>query len=268
MLRYSRVARALALPALLLWPLAAACGGDDEDDNTPNAAGTTSSGAGGRGGTTSRGGAAQGGMTAEGGASDAGASSGGAAGEEAGGAGGARPSGGSNAGGEGGAGGAGVSERRVFVSSQTFAGATLGGLSGADDECQALADAEDLGGIWLAWLSDGEAQGSPSERFVQSPLPYVRIDGLEVAADWADLTDGSLDEAIDVDETGTDIDALGNVTVWTGTNPDGTQYAGNCSNWSTDGGGFWGTATATDATWTATSGQGCTSEAHLYCFEQ
>ncbi len=269
MSRYSKLARTLALVALPILSLAAACGSDDDDgdsSSTHGGAGTTSSAAGAeQGGTTADGGAEQGGSTAQGGATDGGASTAGSAGDQAGGSAGAGPGGGS--GGDGGAGGSALPERRVFVSSITFVGGALGGLTGADDECQAMADAEDLGGTWLAWLSD--STGSPSTRFVQSSLPYVRIDGQQVAADWADLTDGALDNAIDVDQSGATIDPEGNVMVWTGTSPDGTQYAGNCNLWADMAtGGFWGVATASDTMWSAGSGQACSNEAHLYCFEQ
>src|SRR5690242_15690863 len=45
-----------------------------------------------------------------------------------------------------------LQSRRVFVTSKTYQG-TLGGLAGADMECQKLADAANLGGTWMAWLS-------------------------------------------------------------------------------------------------------------------
>src|SRR3989344_6490978 len=43
--------------------------------------------------------------------------------------------------------------KRAFVTSATYHG-NLGGLAGGDAECQSLANAASLGGIWKAWLSD------------------------------------------------------------------------------------------------------------------
>src|SRR4051794_13048994 len=45
--------------------------------------------------------------------------------------------------------------KRVFVTSTTYSG-FLGGLSAADQLCQARANAGTLGGTWVAWMSDGQ----------------------------------------------------------------------------------------------------------------
>jgi hypothetical protein len=169
-------------------------------------------------------------------------------------------------GGPGGSGGAPAS-RRVFVSSITYPG-DLGGVVGGDVKCQAHADAANLGGSWLAWLSD--TMGTPSTRFEQSAVPYVLVGGEEVAADWADLTDGTLTAPIDQDEDGTQLPVADMAFVWTGTNADGAQTGGSCSEWTdTISGGWYGSPTATDAAWSFLGGGPCQDESrHLYCFEQ
>ena len=55
---------------------------------------------------------------------------------------------------------------------------------------------------WLPtiWLVPG-AQ-APATRFTQSVIPYVRTDGAVVANNWADLTDGTIQNPINVDEFG------------------------------------------------------------------
>ena len=51
----------------------------------------------------------------------------------------------------------------------------------------------------MAWLSDSTA--SPSSRFTHSSVPYVLPDGTTVVAnDWADLTGGTLQHLINMDE--------------------------------------------------------------------
>jgi hypothetical protein len=52
-----------------------------------------------------------------------------------------------------------------------------------------------LGGTWLAWLSGNG--GSPDSRFFKSQVPYLRLDGAVVAANWTALTDGTLTNPID-----------------------------------------------------------------------
>ena len=83
-------------------------------------------------------------------------------------------------------------EKTVFVTNASFKG-NLGGLTGADEKCQAEAD--DLAsivpsGTYLAWLSDGT--DSPDTRFAKSSDPYVLPDGTRIAEDFTDLTDGSI----------------------------------------------------------------------------
>lgn len=168
--------------------------------------------------------------------------------------------------GEGGAGGDPGPMKRVFVTSTTFDG-NLGGLAGGDAECQALADGAELGGTWMAWLSETAGE-SPSTRFTQSVDPYVLVGGAQIAADWAALIDGSIDAPIDRDENGAQIsDEI--LVVWTGTTANGTGVSPCCDDWTnTASGGAKGLTSATDATWSFNTGQGCTTLSHLYCFEQ
>jgi cysteine-rich repeat protein len=74
--------------------------------------------------------------------------------------------------------------RRVFVTSAVFTG-DLGGRAGADAKCQAAAESASAPGTFRAWLSTNN--GSPADDFVKSAVPYVRLDDVQVAADWQDL---------------------------------------------------------------------------------
>jgi hypothetical protein len=161
----------------------------------------------------------------------------------------------------------------VFVTSVTYLG-DLGGLQGADDKCQGLATAAGLPGDFLAWLSDDS--DSPSTRFVQATVPYLRRDGVRVAENWADLIDGSLAAAISVTEAGGTPPSL---DVWTGTDTDGTPNSAGvdatCVNWSEDTftSGYSGNPDATDSRWTASDYPACNGSSFgggnaLYCFQQ
>lgn len=157
--------------------------------------------------------------------------------------------------------------RTVFVTSQTYSGA-LGGLAGADAECQALADAAGLDGTFLAWL--GDSTGSPSTRFVRDSRDYLLVDGTRIADGWADLTDGTIQNPIDVTETGATVG--GSAGVWTATTSSGTSAADHCADWTTDTTppvGRIGFTDATDGTWTDSFNSfGCNGGFRLYCFEQ
>lgn len=157
--------------------------------------------------------------------------------------------------------------KTVFVSSATYDG-NLGGLDGADAKCQALADAASLSGTYKAWLSD--STGSPSTRFARSTTPYVRTDGATVAYGWADLTDGTLFNAIVYDELK---QGYGNLFVWTDTLRNGTITSPEtCSDWTSGapGSASWaGFANpAYPERWTDWLHNSCTTQGHLYCFQQ
>lgn len=176
----------------------------------------------------------------------------------------------------------------VFLTSMVYDGA-LDGLAGADCKCQELADKQGLTGTFKAWLSDSAT--SASDRLTHSVVPYVDVWGRTIANDWEDLTDGTLDNAILVDEKGYDytdspgcdpmILATGIAgEVWTDTRTDGSAATGrNCMDWtdnrtSDEGGegGFVGyycfdTEAWTDPTY-AEVFSGCAAEKSLYCFQQ
>jgi hypothetical protein len=173
---------------------------------------------------------------------------------------------------------------RVFVTSVGHDG-DFGGITGADAHCQTRANAAGLGGTWLAWLSGASVSSSPSVRFNHSADAYVRLDGAVVADDWADLTDGAIANAINVDEFGA-TQTTGQIFSFT--RIDGTPglfgsatsdcYGGDChcNNWTTNAGQGTptpGSAVArrgfTDDDWTDYSfGNFCNLVARLYCFEQ
>jgi cysteine-rich repeat protein len=172
----------------------------------------------------------------------------------------------------------GYEAKLVFVSSQLYTG-NLGGLAGADAKCQALADAANLPGTYLAWVSTNLANGTPATRFTQSTVPYVKVDGVKVADNWSDLVDGSLDSPIDKTEPdgappigNTSCGGGGLPTVWTATNQGGTLFnaASTCSKGtSTNGSSMWGRASAANSFWTnSCSGGLCSWTSSIYCFQQ
>jgi hypothetical protein len=137
-----------------------------------------------------------------------------------------------------------------FVTSNGIGnGANLGGLAGADNYCQTLAQAAGAGAktsgevkIWRAYLSTQEASGTPAvnarDRIGKGPWQNAR--GAVVAKDVAELhgTNG-LTKQTALSEKGEVINGRGDTPnrhdVLTGSQPDGTAFAAGedrtCKNW-------------------------------------
>jgi hypothetical protein len=173
----------------------------------------------------------------------------------------------------------GPNTKLIFASSQLYTG-NLGGLTGADAKCQALASAVGRTGTFLAWLSDNT--NSAANRFAKASVPYVLIDGSVVANDWADLTDSTLQHAINKTELNT-TPPSGNMVgcdqpaVWTDTLSSGALASSLdcCDNWGSTSGSFgcdWGDANDTTQGWWSHkcggTGNCCDHTAVIYCVQQ
>ncbi len=159
--------------------------------------------------------------------------------------------------------------RVVFVSSMMFTGA-IGGVSAADQACADLATAVGLAGSYRAWLSDAAGR-LPASGFTRGDAPFVMTSGVRVADHWADLTDGTINNPIVIDERGTQPDSL--PVVWTGTDPSGQPAASgaNCRGWTdaaSDVNGQVGVFDAIGTGWTAAPPVACDQPGRIYCFQQ
>ena len=146
------------------------------------------------------------------------------------------------------------------------------GVLAGDCICQNHAELVGLPGAFMAWLSTDDTD-SPFATFTQSAVPYVRLDGARVAANWDDLTDQSLISPIYVDESGGRPSIDPSTLAWTATNVDGTANVDfDCGGWDSmeqADTGLEGNSTAINDQWTAIGGgSSCDFERHLYCFEQ
>ena len=158
-------------------------------------------------------------------------------------------------------------EKMVFTTTATFQG-NLGGLTGADSACQSAADAEGLEGTYLAWLSDDT--GYPAARFSHWNYIYRMAEPIRKASDnWADLTDGSVDDHMRRSEDGTFLGAPRQS--WTNTGNDGTMYGSDhCNNWTNSSNSYQGAIGETDSgsNWTVSAPYDCDQFVRIYCFEQ
>src|SRR6266567_8014304 len=131
-----------------------------------------------------------------------------------------------------------------FVTSTPIGnGGNLGGLAGADNQCQTLAQAAGAGAkTWRAYLSTQAADGKPAvnARDRIGKGPWKNSKGTVVAKDVAELhgTNG-LTKQTALSEKGDVINGRGDTPnrhdVLTGSQADGTAFAGpddrTCKNW-------------------------------------
>jgi hypothetical protein len=139
--------------------------------------------------------------------------------------------------GDGGLDGIGNSEHRIFVSSLTYDG-NLGGLSGADSKCSALASAAGLERVYKAFI--GSSANSLKSRFTLiGPVYNFRDESTsnKIVNLGSDLFDADVEDLlanIEYDENGDSVTD----TVWTGSDSEGENaLTSDCQNWSSNNGG-------------------------------
>src|SRR6266851_6615225 len=131
-----------------------------------------------------------------------------------------------------------------FVTSTPIGnGGNLGGLAGADNQCQTLAQAAGAGAkTWRAYLSTQAAVGQPAmnARDRIGKGPWKNSKGTVVAKDVAELHGANgLTKQTALSEKGEVVNGRGDTPnrhdALTGSQPDGTAFAGSddrtCKNW-------------------------------------
>lgn len=160
---------------------------------------------------------------------------------------------------------------RVFISSQEYDG-NLGGTSGGDQKCQALANAANLGGTWKAWLSTSSIDASVNINYADDITYALAATGATIANPGNLLKTGTPDfidllSTINIDENGA-VDNFFNA--WTGTRSDGTQDSTNCQGWTVNVAaqtGLVGDPGFANFQWTGNNIPNCSTTEKIYCFE-
>lgn len=155
-------------------------------------------------------------------------------------------------------------QKRVFVTSGTTT-ADLGGLAGADAKCKAAADAANLGGAWVAFLSVKNQQDARDRPTAAGPWHLVNG---ELAITKAQLSKNPITHAINRDEN--DKRVFGGF-VWTGSGGNGSFFDDDCAGFTSMAAAdhaSTGNPTAIDNLWLATRAGDCNEQNRLYCFEQ
>lgn len=154
----------------------------------------------------------------------------------------------------------------VFATSLKWSGA-MGGLAGMDAKCQQSAANIGLPGTWKAIASDS----SVDARDRIPDTTYYLLNGNVVANNKADLFDGSIQTAINVNEMGV---KESDSPVWTGSDLAGNSYGSgdltlNCHNWGWVSDGYFGIVGSTGTNgigWIEnTVLQECKYSARIYC---
>jgi hypothetical protein len=153
---------------------------------------------------------------------------------------------------------------RVFLSGPIYTG-NLGGLSGADQKCNQLAQGAGLGGTWMAWMSDASANAA--DRLVGDG-PWLRLDGALIASSKADLIDGTIGNWISVTENM--ITLLDGTRVMTASDDFGNRQEYDCDGWTSASASRFAIAGSPFAAsgWSRSELRPCSFGTRLYCFEQ
>lgn len=137
----------------------------------------------------------------------------------------------------------------------------------ADALCQQLATTAGLSGGFKAWLSPSAANQVAS-RFSHSTRPYQLVTGTVVANDWADLTDGQIQHAINRDEYGSLTSAT---AAWTGSQQTGLAGPDHCNRWQSASSALLGVRGAVNnlSAWSfGGTSFSCDRQLPVYCFQQ
>jgi hypothetical protein len=122
-------------------------------------------------------------------------------------------------------------------------GGNLGGLAGADNHCQTLAQAAGIGAkTWRAYLSTQAADGQPAAnaRDRVGKGPWQNSKGVVIARDVAELHgSNNINKETALNEKGETVNGYGDKPnrhdILTGSQPDGTAFSGSddrtCKNW-------------------------------------
>ncbi len=126
------------------------------------------------------------------------------------------------------------------------------------------AEAAGLGGKWIAWLSDSTTDAK--DRIPDTTIGYYRLDGVKIADNKANLTNGNIDKPIKVDENKSTI-TFG-LYVWTGTDEYGRKHSDTCSDWTNpNSDARVGDLSSSLYWWTNRRTEDCFYQYRLYCFE-
>ncbi len=186
--------------------------------------------------------------------------------------------GGNSGGGQGGGGqggGGAAAGKRIFVTNSTYtgdlrsAGGASTGVSGGDALCNLAAQANNLGGTWVAWLSSS-SQSAVSRVTSVGPWSEIVPSGTArvIFNNKANLQTTPQNP---LERTESGVLLSSGTVVWTGTSSGGIASANTCGDWTvgtTGAAGNGGQTGYSTSEWTSFHGYLCDEHHHLICLEQ
>jgi len=168
-------------------------------------------------------------------------------------------------------------KKRVFITSTTGTGAFgatgAAALTAADTRCQSVANAANMNGTFVAWISFTNPAVPAITHIAKDVGPWYLVNGPIVFANKAAIAATGPAVAIDRDETGKVVGAPD--TVWTGTQANGAADNNLCAtvngSWTSAQAGVTGQVGQSkekNQQWTQAQNVSCLTPHHLYCFEQ
>ncbi len=157
-----------------------------------------------------------------------------------------------------------ATSKLVFVTKEAWPG-NLGGVSGADDKCNAEATERNFTGTFQAVLGSFEGgmfAHDPWRRSIHYPLPYLREDGEDLQSDFHDLFSSGPDSSVTTDAQ---------YHPWTGLDASGNKHLDNCNGWSDSTivhNGVVGDSQGIGGNWVNASIISCDNSRPVYCIEQ
>ena len=141
----------------------------------------------------------------------------------------------------------------------------------ADEACNEMARGNGLAGKFHAWVSSSTMPAAAYFTSLSMNGPWVRSDGIEVAASLADLTASGARAQVELGADGLFLSNLGS-RVWSGTNGDGGIAIGtNCSDYTTTSAASSsknGKSSYKGSEWASVTSDQCSLTAAFYCFEE
>jgi hypothetical protein len=161
--------------------------------------------------------------------------------------------------------------KRFFTTSDTYDALGIGAIEGADTKCNHAALSADLGGTWVAWLSDSSVDAIDR---IPDVGPWYLVNGYTVVFHSKAHLEGNPVAHLAMDESGTTVGQGGQGRyVWTGTALGGVKGT-HCSDWtdnSVANSATIGDLQSTEQAWTESIEplqNSCNLFHRLYCFEQ
>ncbi|WAS93589.1 DUF4215 domain-containing protein [Nannocystis punicea] len=162
-------------------------------------------------------------------------------------------------------------EYLMFATKEVFS-ANLGGVAGADQNCQSAATAANLPGTYVAWIS---IEGADASADLPAGEPLFRLDGLPIVTTASDLHKGgatTLMNPINLAEDGSPVEGY----AWTGTSFTGQASGSDCTGWTMSNMTIAtiGNSNSSTSTWTNDSGPDpftqvqCIATNRLFCFRK